>query len=297
MKASKLMWKILSVLCACFLLTGCGTNGLQPSSNNSSTDSSFVSSLVSSLDSSSNLSSITNSSSSSDSSLDSVLKLKSSGHFTIPLCDDNDINKGIVISKDNKACDEVIRELMTSLFERYKGLSNVETGIKDYKLKKTDIVLQTNEGCVFGVLFSVQGGATRTRWDANEQDDGWTPTKIIYCSYYEHGGKYVLNIIGQNPFYYNGNHKSMEEIAKILFEKQYLLPRTLDDKNETKLLSYNIDKVSPQSDNKDNLGFLLSYSIQGVKGECCWSIVQSDGSGSGALEKRLIPHGDFYEIS
>lgn len=274
------------LLCVVFFLAGCGEIRLQTSSNSSSSNSGT------SLSSSSSL----NVSSSADPSSDLDLKLKSSGHFTIPLCDDNDINKSITINKDNKTCDEVVRELMTALFESYKGLSNTDAGIKDYKLKKMDIVLQTNKGCVFGLLFTVQGGASRTRWDVNDQADEWTPTKRIYCSYYEQDGKYVLHIIGENPLYYNGNHKSTEEIAKILFEKQYLLPRTLDDKNNTKLLSYTIDKVTPMSDNKDNLGFLLSYSIQGVKGECSWSIVQSDGKGSGTLQRRLLPNGDFYEI-
>jgi hypothetical protein len=232
-----------------------------------------------------------------NSNSDVDLKLKSSGYFTIPLCDDNDINKDITVNKDNKACDEIIRELMTSLFERYKGLSNVDTGIKNYKLKKTDIVLQTNEGCVFGVIFSVQGGATRTRWDTNEQTDGWTPTKTLYCSYYEQDGKYVLNIIGENPLYYNGDHKSHEEIAKILFEKQCLIPATLDDKNEYKLLSYSIDKVERMQNESKNLSFLISYSIQTVKGEGgAWAIVLSDGSGSGDRMVRLIPNGNFYEI-
>jgi hypothetical protein len=44
------------------------------------------------------------------------LKLKSTHGFTSPLCDNNKINSGVHVSVGNMANNEVINELMTSLF-------------------------------------------------------------------------------------------------------------------------------------------------------------------------------------
>lgn len=223
------------------------------------------------------------------------LRIKSSDYFKSPLCDDIDINKNIYVNKDNMNNDEVINTLMTTLFNRYKEQNDSGTRIEDYIIKNIDMVLETKKGSVFGVLYSVKGTETRTRWDGNEQLDKWTPTKTIYCSYYEQGDKYELNIIGENPLYYKENEDELntEDIVKRLFEQEYLFPRTFDSDEGSRLLSYSIDKIEPIK-SKDR--FSIEYSIQGIKGECFWVSADKDGKGSGIMDRKLVSIGDFYEI-
>lgn len=215
------------------------------------------------------------------------------------MCDDIDINKNIAVSKGNMNKDEVINALMATLFDRYKGRNDPKVAIQDYKIKKINMVLETEKGSVFGVLYSVKGNTIRTRWDPNEQSDMWTITQKIYCSYYEQGDEYVLNIIGENPLYYKGSKDKLntEEIAKKLFEDDYLSPRLLDGDKSSKLLSYSIDKVEPLKtlDNTKDV-FRIDYSIQGVKGVCTWIFADEEGKGSGTTDRRLISIGDFYEL-
>lgn len=261
----RFIYRVISILGVFFLLTGCSLSSSK--NNNDQVD----------------------------------LKLKSSSRFLSPLCDDIEINKSISVNKGNIANDEVIKTLMTTLFNRYKGLNDSSLSIEDYKIKKIDMVLETKKGSVFGVIYSVKGNATRTRWKGNEQSDKWTTTKQIYCSYYEQGDEYVLNIIGENPLYYKGNEDklSTSEIAKKLFENRYLRLRLFDDNNNSKLLSYSIDKVEtyvPGDNTKHRLLFNIDYSIQGVKGESTWICADEEGRGSLSANWELISIGDFYEI-
>ena len=227
------------------------------------------------------------------------LKLKSSG--LSPLCDNMDINKNISLNKGNMTNDEVINSLMVILFNRYKEVNDSSIAIKDYNLKKIYTVLENKKGSVFGVSYSVKGNVTRTRWDSNEQADRWTTTHQIYCSYYEQGNEYVLNIIGEKPLFYKGNEDKLntEEIAKKLFEDIYLSPRLLDGNKSSRLLSYSIDKVEPYvpvDNSKHRLLFSIDYSIQGIKGESSWICADENGKGSLNSNWELISIGDFYEI-
>lgn len=265
MKTIKYIYRVMSILSILFLLTGCSTNSLQ--ANNAELD----------------------------------LKLKSSDRFFSPLCDDIDINKSISVNKGNINNDEVIKALMTTLFDRYTELNDSSVKIEEYLIKKIDMVLETKKGSVFGVLYSVKGTVTRTRWDLNEQSDKWTTTQKIYCSYFEQGDKYILNIIGENPLYYKGNEDklSTEEIAKKLFEDCLEPAKFNDNKRSRLLLSYRVDKVEPYvpGDNtKHRLLFNIDYSVQGVKGES--SFISADEEGRGSLNSNweLISIGDFYEI-
>lgn len=230
------------------------------------------------------------------------LKLKLSPSTSIsPLYDDTDINKDISVNKGNMNNNEIIKELMATIFDRYKDSNDSSVAIEDYAIKKIDMVLETKKGSVFRVLYSVKGNTTRTRWDANEQSDRWTTTQGISCSFYENVDQYVLNIIGGGPLYYKGNEDKLntEEIAKKLFEECYLEPHLLDGDKSSRLLSYNIDKVEqymPGDNMKHRLLFNIDYSIQGAKGECSWICADEDGKGSLNSNWELISIGDFYEI-
>ena len=193
MKSIKFIYRVVSTLGIFFLLTSCGIN----------------------------------SSKTNDNIVD--LKLKSDNRSS-PLCDNIDINKNISVNKGSMDNDEIIKALMTTIFDRYKNLNDPNVAIENYTIKKIDTVLKTKKGSVFGVLYSVKGNTIRTRWDANEQSDRWTTTQKIYCSYYEQGDEYVLNIISVNPLYYKGSNDKLntEEIAKKLFENFYLSPRLYD---------------------------------------------------------------------
>lgn len=226
-------------------------------------------------------------------------KIKSSDHFKNPLCDNLDINRNISVNKDNMNSDEVINALMTILFNRYKEQNDSSIRIDDYVINNIDMVLDNGKGSVFGVLYSVKGAETRTRWDSNTQLDKWTPTEKIYCSYYEQDNKYELNIIGENPLYYKGNENKLntEDIVKKLFDKEYLFPRTFDSNEGSRLLSYNIDKIETlkSSDNTKEM-FSIEYSIQGIKEKCFWTFADEDGKGSGIMDRKLVSIGNFYEI-
>ncbi|WP_026888337.1 hypothetical protein [Clostridium beijerinckii] len=231
--------------------------------------------------------------------VDLNLKLESTSRGRSPLCDNIDINKNIYVNKGNMTNDGIISSIMAILFDRYKGLNDSNVAIEDYEIKKIDTVVETKEGSVFGVLYSVKGTKTRTRWDSNNQSDKWTPTKTIYCSYYKQGDKYELNIIGENPLYYKGHGDKLntEDIIKKLFEQEYLLPRTFDSDEGSVLLSYSIDRIEPII-SKDNIKdtFNIDYSIQGIKGKCFWVFADKDGKGNGTMYRKLVSIGDFYEI-
>lgn len=204
MKNIKFVYRAISILGVFLLLTGCSskTNNNEVKEKQASNNDTFSNANEVELD----------------------LKLKSSSHS--PLGDNIDINKNISVNKGSMTNDEVINSLMAILFNRYRGLNDSSVAIEDYTIKKIDTVLETKKDSVFGVLYSVKGNTTRTRWDANEQSDRWTTTQGICCSYYEQGDEYVLNIIGGGPLYYKGNEDKLntEEIAKKLFEK--VLSRT-----------------------------------------------------------------------
>lgn len=266
MKTINFIYRVISILGVSIFLIGCGISGSK--TNNNEVD----------------------------------LKLKSSlSNPFSPLYDDSDINKNISVNKGNMNNDEVIRALMATIFDRYKESNDPSVAIEDYAIKKIDVVLETKKGSVFGVLYSVKGNTTRTRWDANEQSDRWTTTQGISCSYYENEDEYVLNIIGGGPLYYKGNEDKLnaEEIAKKLFEKCYLEPRLFDGDKSSRLLSYSIDKVEnyvPGDNMKHRLLFNIDYSIQGIKGESSWICVDEEGRGSLSSNWELISIGDFYKI-
>jgi hypothetical protein len=268
MKNIKFVYRAISILGVSLLLTSCGISS-------SKTDNNEV---------------------------DLKLKSSPSNPFS-PLYDDIDINKNISVNKGNMDNDEVIKALMTTIFDRYKDSNDPNVAIEDYVIKKIDVVLETKKGSVFEVLYSVKGNTTRTRWDVNEQSDRWTTTHGICCSYYENenADEYVLNIIGVGPLYYKGNEDKLntEEIAKKLFEKCYLEPRLFDGDKSSRLLSYSIDKVehyAPGDNMKHRLLFNIDYSIQGIKGECSWICADEDGKGSLNSNWELTSIGDFYEI-
>ncbi len=279
MNSIKFVYRAISILSVFLLLTGCSskTNNKEVKEKQVSNNDIFSNANKVEVD----------------------LKLKSSSRS--PLCDNMDINKNISINKGNSTNDEVIHSFMAILFDRYKGLNDSSVAIEDYTIKKIDTVLETNKGSVFGVLYSVKGNTTSTRWDTNEQSDRWTTTQQIYCSYYEQGDEYILNIIGGNPLYYKGNEDKLntEEIAKKLFENLYLAPRLFDGNKSSRLLSYSIDKVEsymPGDNTKHRLLFNIDYSIQGIKGECSWICADEEGKGSLNSNWELISIGDFYEI-
>lgn len=275
----KFIYKGVAILGVFLLLTGCSTK-----TNNNEVKEKQIS----------NNDTVSNS--------DEVqLNLKSKSRSCSPLCDNTDINKNISVNKGNMANNEVINSLMTILFDRYKVLNDSSVAIEDYTIKKINTVLETKKGSVFGVLYSVKGNTSRTKWDANEQSDKWTTTKQLYCSYYEQGDEYVLNIIGENPLYYKGNEDKLntEEIAKKLFEDLYLAPRLFDGNKSSRLLSYSIDKVEsyvPGDNTEHRLLFNIEYSIQGIKGNCSWICADEEGKGSLSSNWELISIGDFYEI-
>lgn len=109
MKTIKYIYRLISILCVFFLLTGCSANSLQ--ANNPELD----------------------------------LKIKSSDRFSSPLCDEIDINKSISVNKGNIKNYEVIKALMTTLFNGYKELNDSSVKIEDYFIKKIDIVLETKK--------------------------------------------------------------------------------------------------------------------------------------------------------
>ena len=229
---------------------------------------------------------------------DPDLKIKSDSGFTSPLGHKDEVNNDIYVVRGAMTNGEVIKKLMSMLFDSYTGLTDPERSIEDYVIKNTDIVLETKKGSVFGILYSVKVKSTASRWGYYEEPDRWTNTKRIYCSFYEQDDRYVLNIIGENPLYYkkSGDKLSTTDIAEMLFEKEYLFPRLFDDDKSSKLLSYNIDNIDSRSNKNGDMLFHISYSIQGVKGKCSWIFADESGKGSGTMNRMLKQTDNFYEL-
>lgn len=216
------------------------------------------------------------------------LNLKSNSKIFCPIGDDSDINKNITINIADRTNEEIIKGLITTLFERYKVVEDITTTIEDYKIYKIDTVLEINEGAVFGVIYSVRNSKFKGKWYVNNTD--WSQAMNLYCSYINDGDKYTLNIIGDRPIYYNNpdNKLKSKEIAKILFEKDYLYPRIFDE-DYGKGTSYNIEEVIQLND--DSTAFSIKYSVQGRP----WVFTDEENKIAYG-DRKLIKHGDFYQI-
>jgi hypothetical protein len=225
--------------------------------------------------------------------------------YITPIFQASNPSNTVTIKDEDMEAHEIVQALLHKLFGNYKSPEIGDVQIEDYKIDKVDVIVTSDEGGVFGALYSVRGLKTRTPWDVNEKANRWVIGKSLYGSFIKTGESIELNIIGPNAlvYYKEAEQPKDEEIAQYLFEKTYLEPNLLPQKEDrSRLLKYKTDRIEPgyKMANEKNPMFLVTYSVQGIKGKTCWDAGSGQTGNNGWINRKstrveLIKHGNFYE--
>lgn len=219
-----------------------------------------------------------------------------------PVFDNTQKNKNISISATAKSSEEIARQLVSKLLEKYKISVNENEKINSYQINNIKIIKEVGNGAAFSVTYSVIADSESTRWSLNHlEKNQWEVGKKFYASFVEENGQFILNIIGPNAMaYYEPEDKPDDTvIAANLFAELYLESHLLPQQpNSNRLLQYRIDSVTPYN---EHFGFNINYSVQGIDGNTNWVAGSGEIAENGWINRKsmfigLRKYGNFYEI-
>jgi hypothetical protein len=219
-----------------------------------------------------------------------------------PVFDNTQQNKNISISATAKSSEEIARQLVCKLLEKYKNTENDNEKINAYLINNIKIIKEIGNGAAFSVTYSVITDSESTRWSINHlEKNQWEAGKKFYASYVEENGQFILNIIGPNAMaYYEPEDKPDDTvIAADLFAELYLESHLLPQQPEgSRLLQYRINSVTPCN---EHFGFGVIYSVQGIDGNTNWVAGNGEIGENGWIYRKsmfigLRKYGNFYEV-
>jgi hypothetical protein len=219
-----------------------------------------------------------------------------------PVFDNAQQNKNISTSATAMSSEEIARQLVVKLLEKYKISENENEKINSYQIDNIEIIKEVGNGAAFSVTYSVITNSESTRWSLNHlEKNQWEAGKKFYASFIEENGQFILNIIGPNAMaYYEADEKPDDTvIAANLFAELYLESHLLPQQPEgSRLIQYRIDSVTPYN---EHLGFSVIYSVQGIEGKTYWDAGNGEISENGWIYGKsmfvgLRKYGNFYEV-